>query len=54
MSMEFAEQLQLRLAYIVPRDVLRAGYATRYPLDDEQLEWQVRKFSEGKAGYTSR
>lgn len=50
LSMEFAEQLQLRLAYIEPRDVLRAGFATRFPLDDDQLEWQIRMFSEGKAG----
>ena len=47
MTMEFAEQLQLRLAYIEPKDVLRAVYGTRYPLDDEQLEWQVKMFSEG-------
>ena len=48
MTMEFAEQLQLRLAYIEPRDVLRASYGTRFPLDDEQLDWQVRMYAEGK------
>jgi len=47
MTMEFAEQLQLRLAYIEPRDVLRATYGTRYALDDEQLEWQVSMFADG-------
>lgn len=50
MSMEFAEQLQLRLAYIEPRDVLRASHGPRFPLDEDQLEWQIRMFSEGKAG----
>lgn len=49
MSMEFAEQLQLRLAYIEPKDVLRAVYGTRYPLDDEQLEWQIKMAAEGGA-----
>lgn len=48
MTMEFAEQLQLRLAYIEPRDALRAGYGTRFPLDDEQLDWQVQMYAEGK------
>jgi len=48
MTMEFAEQLQLRLAYIEPRDVLRAAYGTRFPLDDEQLDWQVQMYAEGK------
>ena len=47
MTMEFAEQLQLRLAYIEPRDVLRAAYGTRYALDDEQLDWQVSMFADG-------
>ena len=49
MSMEFAEQLQLRLAYIEPKDVLRATYGTRYPLEDEQLEWQIKMAAEGGA-----
>lgn len=48
MSMDFAEQLQLRLAYIEPRDVLRAVNGTSFPLDEEQLDWQVQMFAEKK------
>jgi hypothetical protein len=48
MTMEFAEQLQLRLAYIEPRDTLRASVGARFPLDDEQLDWQVQMYAEGR------
>src|SRR3546814_11639766 len=45
MTMEFAEQLQMRLAYIEPRDVLRSAVAARYPLSAQPLVCQIRLFS---------
>jgi len=43
MSVDFAEQLQLRLAYVEPRDLLR-GVGAGYALDEEQLDWQIKMF----------
>ncbi len=48
LSMAFAEQLQLRLAYISDRDMLRAVRDT-YPLSEDDMVWQLGMFdgSEG-------
>ncbi|MDF1794127.1 MAG: DUF2336 domain-containing protein [Thalassobaculaceae bacterium] len=43
LSMSFAEQLQLRLAYIAERDVLRAQRGG-YPLSEEDMLWQLGLF----------
>lgn len=47
LSMSFAEQLQLRLAYIAERDSLRAEYGG-YPLSEEDMVWQLGMFDGGQ------
>lgn len=47
LSMSFAEQLQLRLAYIAERDSLRAEYGG-YPLSEEDMAWQLGMFDGGQ------
>jgi uncharacterized protein (DUF2336 family) len=37
----FAEILQLRLAHVAPKDVLRASDGNTYPLSNEDLTWQL-------------
>lgn len=43
LSMSLAEQLQLRLAYISERDLLREKRGT-YPLSEEDMTWQLGMF----------
>jgi len=43
LSADFAEQLQLRLAYIAERDILR-GQRGRYPLAESDMVWQLGMF----------
>ena len=43
LSMAFAEQLQLRLAYIADRDMLR-GQRGSYPLSEDDMLWQLGMF----------
>ena len=43
LSIEFAEQLQLRLAYIAERSVLRAQRGG-YPLVESDMVWQLSMF----------
>ncbi|WPZ34953.1 DUF2336 domain-containing protein [Thalassobaculum sp. OXR-137] len=47
LSMSFAEQLQLRLAYIAERDMLR-GVRGSYPLSEEDMLWQLGMFDGGQ------
>ncbi|MFX4219538.1 MAG: DUF2336 domain-containing protein [Thalassobaculum sp.] len=49
LSMPFAEQLQLRLAYIAERDALRAQYGG-YPLSEEDMAWQLGMFDGEQGG----
>lgn len=49
LSMSFAEQLQLRLAYIAERDALRAQYGS-YPLSEDDMTWQLGMFDGDQGG----
>lgn len=49
LSMSFAEQLQLRLAYIAERDALRAQYGN-YPLSEDDMTWQLGMFDGDQGG----
>lgn len=48
LSMDFAEQLQLRLAYIADRDVMR-GVRGTYPLSEDDMVWQLGMFDGGES-----
>lgn len=45
-SMDFAVQLQLRLANIPPEKALRPTDEGKFPLSDDQLSWQIELVSE--------
>lgn len=49
LSIEFAEQLQLRLAYIAERSVLRAQRGG-YPLVESDMVWQLSMFDGAEEG----
>ncbi|NQW09595.1 MAG: DUF2336 domain-containing protein [Alphaproteobacteria bacterium] len=46
LSMTLAEQLQLRLAYIEPKKLLRAQRNGGYPLKEDQLAWEIKVFDQ--------
>lgn len=49
LEMELAEQLQLRLAYIEPKKLLRAQRSGDYPLKEDQLAWEIKVFDQDEA-----
>ena len=44
LSMDFAEQLQMRLAYIEDRGVLRGINGSQYPMSEDDMTWQLGMF----------
>jgi uncharacterized protein (DUF2336 family) len=45
LSMKLAMQLQLRLARVAPDAVLKAAKGDKYPMSDEDMDWQLEFFA---------
>jgi uncharacterized protein (DUF2336 family) len=45
LSMALAVQLQLRLARVAPDAVLKAAKGDQYPMDDDDMDWQLEFFA---------
>jgi hypothetical protein len=44
LSTRMATQLQMRLAGIAPRKILQPASGDRYPMTEEDMEWQLEFF----------